>query len=68
MSATADNSAPDGLGDLQAVDPTALAKGWCPPVMLALNMRDFPTGLRLVGDVIWLTMEAPRNYESYRLG
>jgi hypothetical protein len=65
ISATVDNSAPDELGNLQAVEPRALAAGWCPPVGVVINMREFPTGLTRIGNVIRLTLDTPPNFQDY---
>jgi tetratricopeptide (TPR) repeat protein len=65
ISATAANLAPDELGDLHNIDIEALAKGWCPPIGIILNMREFPTGLARVGNMIELTMETPLGPEDY---
>ncbi|SRR6266536_1275469 len=65
VSATAGNPAPGDLGDLQTVDPKSLAGGWCPPVGLIVNMREFPTGLKRIGNVIRLTLDTPPDYRDY---
>jgi len=65
VTATADELPPNELGNLQKVDPKALAAGWCPPVSFTINMREFPTGLRLVDNKIWLTLETPTDYSKY---
>ena len=65
VSATATNPPPDAVNDLQSVDPRALAMGWCPPVGVVLNMREFPTGLKRVSNVIRLSLEMPANYQDY---
>jgi hypothetical protein len=65
VSATAVNRPPDQLTDLQRVDPAALGSSWCPPLGFLLNVREFPTGLRLDGNVIHLTLDVPPDYESY---
>jgi hypothetical protein len=65
VSATATNPPPDAVNDLQSVDPRILAMGWCPPVGIGLNIREFPTGLKRVGNVIRLSLEIPANYQDY---
>ena len=65
VTATVGNRPPDQLTDLQTVDAAALGRSWCPPLGFLLNVRDFPTGLRLEGNVIQLTLDMPPNYESY---
>jgi hypothetical protein len=65
ITATAGNRTPDDLDDLQAVDPKALAVGWCPPVGIAVNMREFPTGLKRIGNLIRLTLDTPPDYQDY---
>jgi Protein of unknown function (DUF4238) len=67
ITATADRRPPSGLDDLQKVDPDALAGGWCPPIGIALNMREFPTGLKLIGNLIWLALYTPANYQDYSI-
>jgi hypothetical protein len=65
LTATADNLAPDELGDLQAIDPAVLASSWCPPVGVLLNVRQFPTGLSSINNVIRLTLDTPADYEGH---
>lgn len=65
ITATADDLAPDELGDLQAIDPIVLARGWCPPAELIINMREFSSGLTRIGNVIRLSLETPPNYRDY---
>lgn len=67
ISATADESAPDALGDLQNIDVAKLSRAWCPPVIMTLNMAELPTGLRRSGNSIRLTLEKPDNYNDYFL-
>jgi hypothetical protein len=59
------NLPPDDLNDLQSLDLKALAMGWCPPIGVALNMREFPTGLTRGDNVISLNLETPADYENY---
>jgi len=65
VTATADNCAPEDLGDLQIIDNAKFGAGWSPPLGFPINMREFPTGLRLRGNVIYLTMESPSEYSKY---
>lgn len=65
VTATGDNCAPDDLGDLQKIDHAKWVAGWSPPLMVPINMREFPTGLRLRRNVIYLTMESPSDYSKY---
>jgi hypothetical protein len=67
ISATADEPAPDNLGDMQDVDVGKLARAWCPPVLLTLNMAELPTGLKRSENSIRLTLEKPNNYDDYFL-
>jgi hypothetical protein len=59
------NPSPDDLTDLHRIDLNVLAMRWCPPVGVLINMRDFPTGLKRVGNIIWLSLDNPMNYEDY---
>jgi hypothetical protein len=59
------NTPPDDLVDLQYVDWKALAMDWYPPAGVILNMREFPSGLTRVGNVIGLNLDMPVNYEEY---
>jgi hypothetical protein len=68
VSATATNPSPDTVNDLQSVDPRALALGWCPPVGIGVNLREFPTGLKRSGNVIRLSLKVPVNYQDYFIG
>lgn len=65
VSATDGDWAPAELPDLQIVDPSCMAGGWCPPIVIVLNMTELPTGLRRVGRGIRLTLKTPPNYEDY---
>jgi Protein of unknown function (DUF4238) len=65
VSATAGDPLPNKLPDLQVFDPRCMAGGWCPPVVFALNMKEFPTGLRHAGRGIRLTLKTPDNYEDF---
>lgn len=65
LSVAVNNPSPDDLTDLQRVDLNALAMRWYPPVGVLINMRDFPTGLKRVGNVIWLSLDTPMNYGDY---
>lgn len=67
ISATADEPAPDSLGDLQNINVVKLSKAWCPPVIMTLNMAELPTGLRRSGNSIRLTVRKPDNYDDYFL-
>jgi hypothetical protein len=65
ISATADEPTPDALEDLQNVDVAKLARGWCPTVIMTLNMIELPTGLSRSGNLIRLTLRKPDNYKDY---
>jgi hypothetical protein len=65
VSATTGDPHPDELPDLQMFDPSCMADGWCPPVVVTLNMTEFPTGLRRVGNSIRLALKRPDNYEAF---
>jgi hypothetical protein len=59
VSATTEEPTPDDIGDLQDIDAEKLARTWCPPIFLTLNMAEQPTGLRCSGDSIRLTLHEP---------
>lgn len=42
--------------DLQKKDFSVIAKDWTPPVIYPTNLRDFPSGLRIHEDKIYLAM------------
>ncbi len=65
VSATTGDPSPDDLPVLQVFDPSCMAGKWCPPIAVRLNMAELPTGLRLVGRNIRLTLQAPADYEDY---
>jgi hypothetical protein len=65
ISATANEPTPDALGNLHNVDVSKLSRGWCPPVIMTLNMMELPTGLRRSGNLIRLTLRKPDNYKDY---
>lgn len=55
----------DGALDLQSFDPEALAAGWCPPLIMTLNMREFRTGLFQEDDTVWGVMTEPPDYDEH---
>jgi hypothetical protein len=65
ISATAANAPPDQLPDLQQVDYDQLGNGWCPPLVVTMNMTEMPTGLSRVGNTIRLSLDKPANYERH---
>jgi len=65
VSATSDDPDPQEVGDLQLVNTAVIGAGWCPVLTLALNLREFPTGLWRDGKVIGLTMHSLTNYEDF---
>lgn len=65
VSATVGEPRPGKLPDLQVFDPSCMADRWCPPVVVTLNMTEFPTGLRRVGNSIRLALNMPGDYEAF---
>lgn len=56
---------PSDLSTLQEVDVEAVARGFVPPKVVNLNSTEFPTGLFVKGQSIWLQLQVPTNYERY---
>jgi len=56
---------PSDLSTLQEVDVAAVARGFVPPKVVNLNTAEFPTGLFVKGQSIWLQLQDPKNYERY---
>ncbi len=65
VTATTSEPRPDELPDLQVFDPSCMVGSWCPPVVVTLNMSEFPTGLRRVGNSIRLALNMPDDYEAF---
>jgi hypothetical protein len=65
VGATSAEPVPEDLGDLQELTFAGLDEGWAPHIMLGVNVREMPTGLTRIGNVIRLTMTTLTNYEDF---
>jgi hypothetical protein len=68
VSSTVGDPIPAELPDLQEFDPSCMADGWCPPIVVTVNMRELPTGLRRTPHGgIRLSLDAPENFGDFVL-
>jgi hypothetical protein len=65
VGATSGDPVPEEIDDLQELTFAGLDQGWAPHIMLGLNVREMPTGLTRIGNVIRLTMTTLTNYDDF---